>query len=55
LLLLLFWADGFTGSLEIRILFLFDAGLGFCVVGLGFSNFPKSILSPTVFNPLNLV
>ena len=47
--LLLLDTDGFTGSLEILILFLLEAGLIFGVVGLGLLNFPKSILSPTVF------
>ena len=56
LLKMQFFLDGLTGSFEILILFLFDAGLFFGVVGgLGFSNLPKSILSPTVFKPLNFV
>ncbi len=47
--------DGFTGSLEILILFLLETELCFEAVALGLSNLPKSILSPTVFKPLNLV
>ena len=54
-LLLLLETVGFTGSLEILILFLLETELCFEAADLGLSNLPKSILSPTVFKPLNLV
>ena len=54
-LLLLLETVGFTGSLEILILFLLETELCFEAADLGLSNLPKSILSPTVFKTLNLV
>ena len=51
----LFWLVGFTGSLLILILFLFEPEDCLLALGFGFSNFPKSILSPTVFKPLNFL
>ena len=50
------WTFGFIGSFEILILFLFEpTPLCLLEIGFCFSNFPRSILSPTVFKPLSLV
>ena len=51
----LFCWEGFTGSLEILILFLLELVDCLLEFSLVFSNFPKSILSPTVFKPLNFL